>query len=139
MGDGRYRTITYRELGEQVGRLANALRDLGITGDERVATFMWNNAEHLAAYLAAPSMGAVLHTLNIRLSPEQIAYIANEAEDRMIIADVSLVDQLAPVLPLLDTVHTVIAVGEGDLAPLEAAGKTVLRYGETAAPAVTGV
>ena len=90
MGEGRYRTITYRELGEQVGRLANALRGLGITGDQRVATFMWNNAEHLAAYLAAPSMGAVLHTLNIRLSPEQIAYIANEAEDQVIIADVSL-------------------------------------------------
>ena len=113
VGDGRYRTITYRELGEQVGRLANALRGLGITGDERVATFMWNNAEHLAAYLAAPSMGAVLHTLNIRLSPEQIAYIANEAEDQVIVADLSLVDQLAPVLPLLDTVHTVIAVGRG--------------------------
>jgi acyl-CoA synthetase (AMP-forming)/AMP-acid ligase II len=45
---------------------------------------MWNNAEHLPAYLAVPSMGAVLHTLNIRLSPEQIAYIANEAEDQMI-------------------------------------------------------
>ena len=53
---------------------------------------MWNNAEHLAAYLAAPSMGAVLHTLNIRLSPEQIAYIANEAEDQVIIADLSLID-----------------------------------------------
>jgi fatty-acyl-CoA synthase len=130
MGEGRYRTITYRELGEQVGRLANALRGLGITGDERVATFMWNNAEHLAAYLAAPSMGAVLHTLNIRLSPEQIAYIANEAEDTVIIADLSLIAQLAPVLPLLDTVHTVIAVGEGDLAPLTASGKTVLRYDE---------
>ena len=86
-GEGGYRTITYRELGEQAARLANALRRIGITGDERVATFMWNNAEHLAAYLAAPAMGAVLHTLNIRLSPEQIAYIANEAEDRVIVAD----------------------------------------------------
>ena len=82
-GEGGYRTITYRELGEQAARLANALRRIGITGDERVATFMWNNAEHLAAYLAAPAMGAVLHTLNIRLSPEQIAFIANEAEDRV--------------------------------------------------------
>src|SRR5881628_3796134 len=75
-GDGGYRTATYRELGEQVGRLANALRELGIAGDDRVGTFMWNNAEHLAAYLAVPSMGAVLHTLNIRLSPEQIAFVA---------------------------------------------------------------
>ena len=83
------------------------------------ATFMWNNAEHLAAYLAVPSMGAVLHTLNIRLSPEQIAYIANEAEDQVIIADLSLAAQLAPVLPLLETVHTVIAVGDGDLEPAD--------------------
>ena len=130
IGDGRYRTISYRELGEQVGRLANALRGLGIAGDDRVGTFMWNNAEHLAVYLAAPSMGAVLHTLNIRLSPEQIAFIANEAEDRVIVADISLTAQLAPVLPLLETVHTIVAVGDGDLAPLTASGKTVLRYDE---------
>ena len=63
--------------------MANALRRIGITGDQRVATFMWNNAEHLTAYMAIPSMGAVLHTLNIRLSPEQIAFIANEAEDQV--------------------------------------------------------
>jgi fatty-acyl-CoA synthase len=128
-GDG-YRHITYRELGEQAARLANALRRVGITGDQRVATFMWNNAEHLAAYIAIPSMGAVLHTLNIRLSPEQIAYIANEAEDQVIIANMSAVGQLAPVLPLLETVHTVIAVGDGDIDVLTASGKTVLRYDE---------
>jgi len=128
IGDGAYRTETYRDIGLQAARLAHALRSLGITGDQRVGTFMWNNAEHLAAYLAIPSMGAVLHTLNIRLLPEQIAYIANEAEDRVVIADLSLTAQLAPVLPLLDTVHTVIAVGAGDLAPWEASGKTVLRY-----------
>ncbi|GLP79791.1 fatty acid--CoA ligase [Mycobacterium antarcticum] len=132
-GGGGHRQIRYRELGEQVGRLANALRAVGITGDQRVGTFMWNNAEHLAAYLAVPSMGAVLHTLNIRLSPEQIAYIANEAEDQVIVADLSLTAQLAPVLPLLETVHTVIAVGDGDLSPLTDSGLTVLRYDEALA------
>ena len=75
---------------------------------------MWNNAEHLAAYLAVPSMGAVLHTLNIRLFPEQIAYVANEAEDQVVLVDMSLAKLLAPILPNLETVHTVIAVGEGD-------------------------
>ena len=135
MGDGRYRATSYRELGEQAARLANALRGLGITGDERVGTFMRNNAEHLTAYVAVPSMGAVLHTLNIRLSPEQIAYIANEAEDQVIVADLSLTAQLAPVLPLLDTVHTVIAVGEGELEPLTASGKTVVRYEDVLAAA----
>ena len=88
-GDG-YRHTTYRELGQQVAQLANALRRLGVTGDQRVATFMWNNAEHLATYLAAPSMGAVLHTLNIRLFPEQVAYVANEAEDQVVLVDMSL-------------------------------------------------
>lgn len=136
-GEGAYRTTTYREIGEQAAQLAHALRGVGITGDQRVGTFMWNNAEHLVAYLAIPSMGAVLHTLNIRLLPEQIAYIANEAEDQVVIADLSLTAQLAPVLPQLNTVHTVIAVGNGDLGPLQASGKTVLRYDEMLAAAPT--
>ncbi|OHV00365.1 long-chain fatty acid--CoA ligase [Mycobacterium talmoniae] len=128
-GDG-YRRCTYRELGQQVAQLANGLRRLGISGDQRVATFMWNNAEHLAAYLAVPAMGAVLHTLNIRLFADQIVYVANEAEDQVVLVDVSLAKLLAPVLDQLDTVHTVIAVGDGDTAALEQAGKTVLRYAD---------
>ncbi len=128
--DDGYRHTTYRELGQQAAQLANALRGLGIAGDQRVATFMWNNAEHLTAYLAAPSMGAVLHTLNIRLFPEQIAYVANEAEDQVVLVDMSLAKLLAPILPELETVHTVIAVGDGDTAPLQESGKTVLRYAE---------
>ncbi|CDO90514.1 long-chain fatty acid--CoA ligase [Mycobacterium triplex] len=128
-GDG-YRHTTYRELGRQAAQLAHALRGLGVTGDQRVATFMWNNAEHLTAYLAAPSMGAVLHTLNIRLFPEQISYIANEAEDRVVLVDMSLAKLVAPILPELETVHTVIAVGDGDTAALQESGKTVLRYAE---------
>ena len=66
-GDGTRRR-TYAEAGRRAARLANALRGLGVDGDQRVGTFMWNNAEHLEAYLAIPSMGAVLHTLNIRLA-----------------------------------------------------------------------
>src|SRR6201995_5315531 len=128
-GDG-YRHTSYRELGQQAARLANALRRLGVTGDQRVATFMWNNAEHLAAYLAVPSMGAVLHTLNIRLFPEQIAYVANEAEDQIVVVDASLVKLLGPVLGELKTVHTVIVVGDGDTSRLEESGKTVLRYAD---------
>jgi len=131
-GDG-FRHTTYRELGRQAGRLANALRRIGVDGDQRVATFMWNNAEHLEAYVAVPSMGAVLHTLNIRLFPEQIEFVAYEAEDRVVIADLSLAGVLAPVLPRMETVHTVIAVGSGDLGPLEASGKRVLRYHEITA------
>ena len=128
-----FRHATYREVGQQAARLANALRRLGVEGDQRVATFMWNNQEHLEAYVAVPSMGAVLHTLNIRLFPEQIEFVAYEAEDQVIIADMSLAAILAPVLGRMETVHTVIVVGEGDLSPFEASGKRVLRYHDVTA------
>ena len=131
-GDG-YRHATYREVGQQAARLANALRRLGVDGDDRVATFMWNNQEHLEAYVGVPSMGAVLHTLNIRLFPEQIEFVAYEAEDKVVIADLSLAPILAPVLAKMETVHTVIAVGAGDLAPYERSGKKVVRYHEVTA------
>lgn len=126
-GDG-YRECTYRELGQQAAQLAHALRGLGVTADQRVATFMWNNTEHLATYVAVPAMGAVLHTLNVRLFADQVVYIANEAEDQVVLVDTSLAPLLAPILSRLPTVHTVIAVGDGDTAPLDQAGKTVLRY-----------
>ena len=134
-GDGGYRHATYREVARDAARLANGLRTLGITGDQRVATFMWNNQEHLVAYLAVPSMGAVLHTLNIRLFPEQIEFIAYEANDQVVIADVSLAKLLGPVLRSMETVHTVIVVGDGDLAPFADSGKTVLRYSDVLAEA----
>jgi fatty-acyl-CoA synthase len=113
------RRMTYAEVGRKAAQLAHALRDdLGITGDQRVATLMWNNAEHLIAYLAVPSMGAVLHTLNLRLFPEQLIYIANHAEDRVVIVDSTLIPLLAGVLPQLSTIEHVVIVGGGDAAPL---------------------
>ncbi|NKR41536.1 long-chain-fatty-acid--CoA ligase [Rhodococcus hoagii] len=113
------RRRTYAEVGRRCAQLAHALRGLGVDGDDRVATFMWNNAEHLEAYLAVPSMGAVLHTLNIRLFPEQLVHVANHAEDRVIIVDATLVPLLAPQLPQLKTVEHVIVTG-GSTAGLEA-------------------
>ncbi|PPK70454.1 long-chain fatty acid--CoA ligase [Actinokineospora auranticolor] len=113
-GDGG-RTSTYAEVGARAGRLANALRGLGVTGDQRVATFMWNNTEHLTAYLAVPAMGAVLHTLNVRLFPEQLTYIANHAEDHVVIVDATLAPLLAKVLPTFTTVrHVVVANGPAE-------------------------
>lgn len=124
------RSMSYRSVLGRAGRLANALRGLGITADQRVATFQWSNQEHLEAYCAVPSMGAVLHTLNIRLAPEQLAYIANHASDQIILVDASVAPLLASALPAMESVHTVIATGGGDLAPLQRCGKTVLRYEE---------
>jgi fatty-acyl-CoA synthase len=125
---GGYRQICFRELGTRAAQLAHGLRELGVAAGDRVATFMWNNQEHLEAYFAAPCMGAVLHTLNIRLAREQIAFIANQAEDRVVLMDMSLAPQLSGVLPDLGTVHTVVAVGPGDLDALTASGKAVVRY-----------
>ncbi|MGW0173953.1 long-chain fatty acid--CoA ligase [Rhodococcus sp. NPDC003322] len=110
--DAGARRRSYAEVGRRCAALAHALRGLGVTGDQRVATFMWNNAEHLEAYLAVPSMGAVLHTLNIRLFPEQLVHVANHAEDHVIIVDATLIPLLAPQLPQLSTVKHVIVTGE---------------------------
>ncbi|OLZ51957.1 long-chain fatty acid--CoA ligase [Amycolatopsis keratiniphila] len=112
------RRETYGELGEHAAKLANALRSLGVTGDQRVGTFMWNNAEHMAAYLAIPAMGAVLHTLNIRLFPEQLVFVANHAEDQVVIVDGTLVPLLAKQLPELKTVrHVIVANGDASTLP----------------------
>jgi fatty-acyl-CoA synthase len=132
--DGSRKT-SYAELGERVARLAGALRQLGVSGDQRVGTFMWNNQEHLEAYLAVPSMGAVMHTLNVRLFPDQLVYTADHAEDQVVIADASLVPLLAKTLGDMRTVHTVLVVGEGDRSPLDGSGKLVVDYEEALAGA----
>ena len=126
-GEGA-RNTSYAEVGQQAARLAHGLRELGVTGDERVATLMWNNAEHLVAYLAVPSMGAVLHTLNLRLFPEQLIYIANHAEDRVVIVDSTLIPLLAGVLPHLTTIRHIVVVGAGDTAKLQKDGVEVHRW-----------
>src|SRR6187397_1453010 len=117
-GEG-VRSATYADVGRRAAQLAHALRGLGVTGDQRVATFMWNNQEHLEAYLAIPSMGAVLHTLNIRLFPEQVIYIANHAEDQVVLVDASLAPMFAKLLPEMKTVKSVVLVGSDDASVFE--------------------
>ncbi|SFD19830.1 long-chain fatty acid--CoA ligase [Streptomyces aidingensis] len=120
---------TYAETGERTAQLAAALRDeLGVTEGDRVATLMWNNGEHLEAYFAIPSMGAVLHTLNLRLPPEQLAWIINHAEDKVILVNGSLLPLLAPLLPGLKTVRHIVVVGPGDTSLLDGAEPAVHSY-----------
>jgi fatty-acyl-CoA synthase len=126
--DDGFREFAFHELASRSAQLANGLRRIGVSGDERVGTFLWNTQEHLEAYFAVPCMGAVLHTLNIRLSDEQLAFVANDAEDRVVLVDMSLAEQFAAVLPEITTVHTIIAVGDGDIDALAATGKDVIRY-----------
>src|SRR3954468_22091337 len=85
---------TYRQVVERARRLASALRELGVEEGDRVATFGWNSARHLELYLAVPSMGAVLHTLNIRLFEDDLRYIVGHAEDKVIFLDASLAEQM---------------------------------------------
>jgi fatty-acyl-CoA synthase len=119
-GEDEPQRRSFAEAGLRAVRLANALRDeLGVRGDDRVATLMWNNAEHVEAYLAVPSMGAVLHTLNLRLPAEQLTWIVDHAADRVIIVNGSLIPLLAPLLPRLGTVEHVVVSGPGDRSPLE--------------------
>ena len=105
------RRTTFGELGRDCRRLANALRRLGVDGDQRVATFMWNNEEHLELYLTVPSMGAVLHALNIRLFPEQLVYVATHADDRVVVVDSSLAAPFAKLLAHLPAVRHVVVNG----------------------------
>ena len=120
---------SYAQISANAERLAAALSKLGVRQGDRVATFAWNNAEHLEAYFAIPCMGAVLHTLNIRLFPEQLTHIVNHAEDRFVIVDSSLIPLVARVVGELETVEAFIVIGDGDASAL-GTGKPVLRYHE---------
>lgn len=124
MGD-RARRATFHEVGDRVRRLARALQRLGIRPGDRVGTFCWNHQEHLEAYYAVSSMGAVVHTLNIRLFPEQLSYVINHGEDRIVIVDAALYPALARVRNDLRTVEQIILVGDAPGLPGD-----VLRYEE---------
>jgi fatty-acyl-CoA synthase len=121
------RRSSYAQVAQNAGRLAAALARLGIAAGDPVATFCWNNQEHLEAYFAVPGMGAVLHTLNIRLAGTQVAQIASHAGDRIIIVDDTLVQLLAKVD--LPTVEAFIVNGPGDASALGDRAP-VLRYQE---------
>ncbi|MDT7703656.1 MAG: hypothetical protein QOJ30_5981 [Pseudonocardiales bacterium] len=97
----------------RVRRLATVLDTLGVSADARVGTFCWNTDRHLELYLAAPCTGRVLHTLNIRLFPEQLVYIANHAEDEIVFVDRSLLPLLWPLVDKLETVRRYVVIDDG--------------------------
>ena len=111
-GDGVHR-YTYRDLKRRVNQLCNALAGLGVEKGGRVGTFGWNTYRHLEAYFAPPTMGAVTHTTNIRLSADDLTYIVNHAGDKVMLVDPDLVPILEPLAPSLETVeHFVIMTGD---------------------------
>ena len=107
-----FQFTTFEEIASRVDKLASALKALGVTHNTRVATYCWNHQRHLECYLTVPSLGAVLHTLNIRLFPEQIVGIMNHAQDSVLIIDGSLLSQIANVLDKVPTLSDVIVIGD---------------------------
>jgi fatty-acyl-CoA synthase len=117
---------TYADFHRRVHRLAHALTRLGIGRGDRVATFAWNTYRHLEIYFAAPCMGAVLHTLNIRLAPDQLIYIINHAEDRVIFVDASLVPLLERIRDQIPTVKAFVIMS--DTGPVQTSLSPALDY-----------
>jgi fatty-acyl-CoA synthase len=109
-GSHRY---TYREFGDRVQRLANALKELELRPGDRVATFGWNHHRHLELYFAVPMLGSVLHTLNIRLFHDQLTYIVNHAADRFVFVDRSLLPAMQKLAPTFDSVEKMIVIDDG--------------------------
>ncbi|MDA8194134.1 MAG: long-chain fatty acid--CoA ligase [Thermaerobacter sp.] len=114
--DGLFR-YTYREYAGRVRQLANALSRLGVAPGDRVGTLAWNHHRHLEAYLAIPAMGSVIHTVNLRLSPDHLTYIINHAEDKVILVDQSLLPLVAAIHDRLQTVSAVVVMGDNTPLP----------------------
>jgi fatty-acyl-CoA synthase len=110
LGD-HYVTAKFSDVAKRACKLANALKKAGVGRFDRVATFCMNHQQHLEAYLAVPSMGSVLHTLNVRLFPDQLSYIIRDAEDKIIIFDGLLAPALLKVQEALSDVKLFVQVG----------------------------
>ncbi|WP_018664714.1 long-chain fatty acid--CoA ligase [Heyndrickxia acidiproducens] len=104
--------FSYKQLGERTRSLASALTKLGVQKGDRVGTFAWNHHRHLEAYFAIPSIGAVLHTINIRLAPEHIIYIINHSEDKILLIDEDLLPLIEAVKDELKTVESFIVMSD---------------------------
>lgn len=106
--DGSFHSYTYADLYRRVKRLANALENLGVQPGDCVGTFAWNNYQHLELYYAIPGAGAVCHTLNIRLAADQLAYIINHAEDKVIFVDGTLLPLFEKLAGQIDGVQHIV-------------------------------
>src|SRR5699024_7818899 len=104
--------LTYGQIVKRTRSLANALEKLGVQKGDRGGTFAWNHHRHLEVYFAPPSMGAVLHTINIRLSQEHIGYIINHAEDKVLLVDIDLLPLIEQVQDQLKSVEAVIGLSD---------------------------
>ena len=113
VGPGEYHRYTYRDFGKRTRRLGDALTTLGVAPGDRIGTLAWNHYRHLETYFGVPGIQAVLHTINLRLSPAQQKFTIDKAEDRFLIVDVDQLDLVAELLDLgLPTVEAVIVLAD---------------------------
>ena len=115
--EGPIRRTTWREVNERSKQVANALAEFGIEQGDRVATLAWNSDRHLALYFGVSGSGAVMHTVNPRLFPEQIVYILNHAEDRVLFFDITFAPLVSQLAPSLETIETFVVMTDRDHMP----------------------
>ncbi|MGZ3397111.1 MAG: AMP-binding protein, partial [Isosphaeraceae bacterium] len=123
--DGGLHRITNGEMVSRINRLAGALKRLGVKPGDRVATLAFNNSRHLELYYAVPCMGAVLHTLNLRLFPQHLEFIINDAEDKVLFVDQALIPLLKPLVGKIPSIKQMVLVTD-----TPAASHTVEGVGE---------
>jgi fatty-acyl-CoA synthase len=126
--EGDVHRYTYRDLAARARRMANALAALGIRGGDRVATLAWNGYRHMELYYAVSGSGAVLHTMNPRLHPDQLVYIADHAEDRVLFFDVSFLPIVAAIAGRVKTIKAFVAMTDRARMPKEPAIANLLCY-----------
>ncbi|MGQ9406722.1 long-chain-fatty-acid--CoA ligase [Mycolicibacterium gilvum] len=115
--EGPVRRTTWREIGERAKQVANALAELGVRHGDRVATLAWNSDRHLALYFGVSGTGAVMHTVNPRLFPEQISYIVNHAEDRVLFFDITFAPLVSGLASSFDSVEYFVAMTDREHMP----------------------
>ena len=131
--EGDIHRTTYRDVAARTRRMANALARLGVKQGERVATLGWNGYRHFEVYYAVSGSGAVLHTLNPRLHPDQVVYIADHAEDTALFFDLTFLPLVEAIAPRVTTIRTWVAMTDRAHMPAESKIPGLLCYEELVA------
>lgn len=126
--EGDVHRYTYRDLGERARRMANALAAGGISFGDRVATLAWNGYRHMELYYAVSGSGAVLHTLNPRLHPDQVVWIADHAEDQVLFFDLTFLPLIEAIAPRVKTIKAFVAMTDRTRMPSDSSVPNLLCY-----------
>jgi acyl-CoA synthetase (AMP-forming)/AMP-acid ligase II len=126
--EGDVHRMTFRDLANRSRRMANALAALGVQSGERVATLAWNGHRHLELYYAVSGSGSVLHTLNPRLHPDQVVWIADHAEDQVLFFDLTFLPLIEAIAPRVKTIRAFVAMTDAAHMPAATGIPNLLCY-----------